>query len=71
MRDIGLNCLSLATYQLQMAFFMTLSPWPLAAELPGKGKNQNGHSLKLQNMEKVRVLQLSVIFQGTYEAIKF
>lgn len=50
--NTGLGHRSLATYRRQMAFFVTplLS---LAAELTGKGKNQNGSSVKQQNTEKI------------------
>lgn len=50
---------------------MPFSPLSLAAELPCKGENHNDNSVKSWNMEKAKGTQFSVIFQGTYEAIKF
>ena len=51
--------------------FMPFSPLSLAAELPCKGENHTDNSVKSWNMEKAKGIQFSVIFQGTYEAIKF
>lgn len=36
-----------------------------------KGKDQSDNSVKLHNMGKVKGIQSSIIFQRTYEALKF